>query len=195
MHRRNEANDIIKTYVLWSMGGGLIPIPLADLAAVTVLQLNMLERLATLYGVDYSRQRGKSFVAALTGSSAAKIGSSLLKIIPGIGSVAGGVAMSITSGASTYAVGQVAINQFEVADSLDDIDVGEARQAYEEAFEEGKEVAARMKEEQQQAGQGAADASSEEVFEALEKLGALRDKGVITEEEFEQQKRKLLERL
>jgi len=103
--------------------------------------------------------------------------------------------MSITSGASTYAVGQVAINHFEVADSLDDIDVGEARQAYEDAFEEGKEVAARMKEEQQNAEQGAADASSGEVFEALEKLGALRDKGVITEEEFEQQKRKLLERL
>jgi uncharacterized protein (DUF697 family) len=192
MHRRNDANDIIKTYVLWSMGGGLIPIPLADLAAVTVLQLNMLERLATLYGVDYSRQRGKTFVAALTGSSAAKIGSSLLKIIPGIGSVVGGVAMSITSGASTYAVGQVAINHFEVAESLDDIDVGEARQAYEEAFEEGKEVAAKMKEDQQHAEQ---DASSEDVFEALEKLGALRDKGVITEEEFEQQKRKLLERL
>ena len=192
MHRRNDANDIIKTYVLWSMGGGLIPIPLADLAAVTVLQLNMLERLATLYGVDYSRQRGKTFVAALTGSSAAKIGSSLLKIIPGIGSVAGGVAMSITSGASTYAVGQVAINHFEVAESLDDIDVGEARQAYEEAFEEGKEVAAKMKKEQQHAEQ---DASSEDVFEALEKLGALHDKGVITEEEFEQQKRKLLERL
>lgn len=192
MHRRNDANDIIKTYVLWSMGGGLIPIPLADLAAVTVLQLNMLERLATLYGVDYSRQRGKTFVAALTGSSAAKIGSSLLKIIPGIGSVAGGVAMSITSGASTYAVGQVAINHFEVAESLDDIDVGKARQAYEEAFEEGKEVAAKMKEAQQSTEQGA---PSEDVFEALEKLGALRDKGVITEEEFEKQKRKLLERL
>ena len=192
MHRRNDANDIIKTYVLWSMGGGLIPIPLADLAAVTVLQLNMLERLATLYGVDYSRQRGKTFVAALTGSSAAKIGSSLLKIIPGIGSVAGGVAMSITSGASTYAVGQVAISHFEVAESIDDIDVGEARQAYEEAFEEGKEVATKMKEEEQA---GKQDDASEDVFAALEKLGVLRDKGVITEEEFEEQKQKLLERL
>lgn len=192
MHRRDNANDIIKTYVLWSMGGGLIPIPLADLAAVTVLQLNMLERLAALYNVDYSRQRGKTFVAALTGSSAAKIGSSLLKIIPGVGSVVGGVAMSITSGASTYAVGQVAINHFEVADSLDDIDVTTARQDYEEAFEEGKEVAAKMKEEQKQ---GEAAEPTEDVYEALDKLGALREKGIITEEEFETQKQKLLKRL
>lgn len=194
MHRRDDANDIIKTYVLWSMGGGLIPIPLADLAAVTVLQLNMLERLADLYAVDYSRQRGKTFVAALTGSSAAKIGSSLLKIIPGVGSLVGGVAMSITSGASTYAVGQVAINHFEVADTLDDIDVTAARQDYEEAFEEGKEVAAKMKEEQEQKKKGSPQ-PSEDVYEALDKLGALREKGIITEEEFEAQKQKLLKRL
>lgn len=192
MSKRDEANTIVRNHVLLSIGGGLIPVPLLDMAAVTGLQVSMLERLAALYGVKYSRSIGRSFVTALTGSTVAKLGSSLVKALPGIGTVVGGVAMSATSGASTYAVGQVAIQQFEANRDLWDVDLGKAREAYEEAFEEGKEVVAEMKEEQE------ADPKAEtpeEVLEALEKLGDLKDKGLLTEEEFAAQKQKLLDRL
>jgi hypothetical protein len=40
-----------------------------------------------------------------------------------------------------------------------------------------------------------ATASEQEIFNALEKLGDLKQKGVLTEEEFEAQKTKLLNRL
>ncbi|MFQ5568296.1 MAG: DUF697 domain-containing protein [Rhodothermales bacterium] len=191
MSTREAADAIVKKHVLLSIGGGLIPIPLADMAAVTALQVSMLEQLADLYEVSYSRSIAKSFVAALTGSTAAKLGSSLIKMIPGVGSFIGGVAMSATSGASTYAVGQVAISQFESSGTLEDIDLDKAREAYEEAFEEGKEVVETLEEEKQNAEMD----GSEDVLEKLEKLAALREKGVVTEEEFEAQKQKLLDRL
>lgn len=44
------------------MGGNLIPIPLVDFAAITTIQLEMLQQLAELYGVNYSQSNGKAFV-------------------------------------------------------------------------------------------------------------------------------------
>ena len=85
----------------------MIPIPMLDFTAVTAIQIDMLSQLSTLYGADYTASTGKTFVAALTGSTFAKIGASLVKIVPGIGTMIGGLSMSIMSGASTYAVGQV----------------------------------------------------------------------------------------
>ena len=203
-NKREQADAIIKKHVLFSIGGGLIPIPLVDMAAVTALQVSMLEQLADLYGIGYNRSIAKSFIAALTGSTVAKLGASLIKAIPGIGTIIGGVAMSATSGASTYALGQVAISQFEASGSLEDIDVEDAKVAYEEAFEQGKEVVEEMEKEKKakEAKEKAAAAeapetteTTEDVLDTLEKLGALKEKGILSEEEFEEQKRKLLERL
>ncbi len=200
-NKREQADAIIKKHVLFSIGGGLIPIPLVDMAAVTALQVSMLEQLADLYGIGYNRSIAKSFIAALTGSTVAKLGASLIKAIPGIGTIIGGVAMSATSGASTYAVGQVAIGQFEASGTLEDIDVEDAKVAYEEAFEQGKEVVEEMekekkaKEAKEKAAAAEAPETTEDVLKTLEKLGALKEKGVLSEEEFDEQKRKLLERL
>ena len=195
--KREQADAIIKKHVLFSIGGGLIPIPLADMAAVTGLQVSMLEQLADLYGIAYNRSILKSFIAGLTGSTVAKVGASLIKAIPGIGTVIGGVAMSATSGASTYALGQVAIGQFEKEGSLEDIDMDEAQAAYDEAFEEGKEVVEELEKEKKAKEKAAAEApeTTDDILEQLEKLGALKEKGVLSEDEFEEQKRKLLERL
>lgn len=191
MSKRDQADSIIRNHVLYSIGGGLIPLPLVDLAAVTALQMNMLEQLADLYGVTMSRSIAKSFITALTGSTVAKLGSSLIKAIPVIGSVVGGLAMSATSGASTYAVGQVAIGQFEQAGDLQNVDVEEARVAYEEAFEEGKAVVEEMEEEKK----ARPPETPDEVLDALEKLSALKEKGILSEAEYEAQKKKLLDRL
>ncbi|MEN9229613.1 MAG: DUF697 domain-containing protein [Thermostichus sp. DG02_5_bins_236] len=100
-----DADSIIRSHVLWAMGAGLIPIPFVDITAVTAIQLDMLKELAELYDVDYSKNAGKAFVSALTGSTFASIGSSIVKILPGIGSVLGGVSMSLLSGASRGGTG------------------------------------------------------------------------------------------
>ena len=184
MSKEHSADDIIKSHVFWAMGGGLIPVPLFDIAAVTAIQMDMLRELADLYEADFSKATGKRFVSALTGSTFARLGASLFKVVPGVGTVLGGVSMSVMSGASTYAVGQVAKSAFGSENSLGGIDLDWAKAEYEKAFDKGKEFVSR-----------AEKSGSKDTYESLTKLGKLRDDGVITEEEFEEQKRKLLERV
>jgi uncharacterized protein (DUF697 family) len=186
MTKRQEAERIVRSHVLWSMGAGLIPIPLLDLAAVTAIQVDMLQQLANLYQVDYSKSKGKTLVSALVGSTLAKLGASLVKSIPGIGTVLGGVSMSVLSGAPTYAVGHVVIGHLETGGDFLNTDLGRARRSYDEAFEQGKTFVAGLKEKEGEA---------QDVFQAIERLGELKQKGVITEAEFEAQKQKLLDRL
>jgi uncharacterized protein (DUF697 family) len=186
MDKKQQADGIVTSHVLWSMGGGLIPLPFVDVAAVTFVELDMLEQLARLYGVDYSEGIGRSFITALAGTTLAKLGASAIKAIPGVGSLIGGLSMSILSGATAYALGQVAISQMSSGGSLMNLDLEWAKQAYQEAYERGKDVASKLEKEKD---------SSKHVIETLEKLGELKEKGVITEAEFEAQKEKLLDRL
>lgn len=183
---RAEAERIIRAHVMWSMGAGLIPLPLFDIAAVTAIQIDMLNQLAALYGVDYSRSTGKTFVGALTGSTFARLGASLIKGIPGIGSVVGGLSMSAMSGASTYAVGQVTSRHLESGGDFMNVDTAWARKQYDVAFREGKDVVSDLEKNK---------AASKQVFEDLEKLADLRDRGILTPEEFDAKKAQLLDQL
>ncbi len=184
--KNQQADKIINSHVLWGMGAGLLPLPLFDIAAVTAVQIDMLRQLADTYEVDFTNEMGKTFVAALTGSTFARLGASLIKTIPGIGTAIGGVSMSVMSGASTYAIGQVAKRHFETDGTIIDVDLNFARDAYDEAFEKGKRVVSDLK---------GREAESKDVYKSLERLGDLREKGVITDEEFEAKKREMLERL
>ena len=186
MEKPVEAERIIRSHVMWAMGAGLIPVPFIDIAAVTAIQLDMIKQLAALYESSVSASEGKAFLSALTGSTFAAIGSSLFKAIPGIGTVLGGVSMSITSGASTYAVGQVIHAQLLATGSLANIDVNQAKRAYSAAFEEGKAYASDLEKNK--------DASAD-VYKSLEQLASLKEKGILTEEEFEAKKKELLSKL
>lgn len=186
MTKRIDANRIVKNNIFLSMGGGLIPLPLLDLAAVTAVQVKMLGELADLYEVSYSESTGRRFVTALTGTTIARVGASFLKAIPGIGTAIGGLSMSVLSGASTYAVGQVAINHFETQGDLSNMNWNQARRVYKSAFEEGKRVVSDLKEDAE---------NDEDLFMALRKLKELKEEGIVTEEEYEVQKQKLLDRL
>ncbi len=186
---RHAAEAVIRSHVIWAMGAGLIPIPLVDFAAVTAIQLDMLKELALVYDVEYSQSTGKAFVSAITGTTIARLGASLVKGIPGIGTILGGASMALTSGASTYAVGQVAINYFSTSGNLSGFDPNEAKKAYESAFERGKSYASDLEKDKSTTNQAG------EIFQSLERLGKLKEQGVISEEEFLQKKQELLSRL
>lgn len=151
MDKREQADKIIRSHMLWAAGSGLIPIPLVDLAAVTALQVGMLEELAGVYGVKHTQSTGKRFVSALAGTGVASMGASVIKAIPGFGTFLGAGAMAISATASTYAVGQVAIHFFESETPLDEADMDEAKEAYEEAVKEGEKVAAEMEDDKEAA--------------------------------------------
>ena len=97
MTQREQAEGIVKTNVLWSMGAGVIPIPFVDSAAVLVVQLDMLRQLSAFYGHDFSETSGRSWISTLTAGYATRIGAQFLaqglKLIPVIGSVIGGASI------------------------------------------------------------------------------------------------------
>jgi uncharacterized protein (DUF697 family) len=70
---------------------------------------------------------------------------SFLKIVPGLGCVAGAVALPVVAGASTYALGRVFVQHYESGGSLIDLDREKAKAYFAKAYEEGKKVAVKLK--------------------------------------------------
>ena len=145
-----QAAKIVNKFMLWSMGAGIIPIPLVDMAAVTGVQLKMIKDLSNVYGVEFSEVRGKSIITALLGSivpnslSAGFLGSAF-KLIPFIGLYAGSVSMSVFSGAATYAIGKVFTQHFASGGTFLNFDPEAMRQYFKEEFEKGKAKVKEMK--------------------------------------------------
>lgn len=211
--RSKHADTVIRNHVVWSMGAGLIPVLIADIFAVSALQLDMIRQLCRVYDIDFSETQGKAIVTSLTSSTLARIGAgSLIKVIPGIGSVLGGVTVSVFAGASTYALGEVFKKHFASGGTILDFDPGRLRKMYKEKFEKGKKVVTEWKKEEenkdvkpqggveevvrptnQEPTPGAGPALSQDVIEQLSKLGELKKAGVISEEEFQQMKQKLID--
>jgi uncharacterized protein (DUF697 family) len=182
-----KAERIIRDHVMVASGVGLIPVPVVDLFLVTSLQMEMVGELAALYGSPDAIGSGKLFVTALTGAAGAKIGASLIKSIPGLGSLIGGVSMSVMAGASTYAVGQVVRGRLDEGGRLDGIDPKSLRSAYEKALQRGRKYVSDLRSK----GGGEFD----ETVKQLERLARLHQKGVLSDREYKEQKSKLLERL
>lgn len=174
-----------------SMGAGLVPIPILDIAAVTAVQLDLVKQLSQVYGVQH--QGGmidKGLITALTGSIFARIGASFIKIIPVVGSMLGGVSMAMMSGASTYAVGQVFKRHFEAGGDFSNFNPASARNLFDEEYERGKHMAEEWKKEKNNPS-----STSDDVLGKLKQLGELKEAGVISEEEFKKMKADLLAKM
>lgn len=188
------ADNIIINHVFFSLGAGLVPVPFLDMAAVTVVQLDMLKQLSRLYDVPFGEESGKSLISAIAGGAAARVGASMVKAIPVVGTFLGGVSMSVLSGASTYATGQVFKRHFSSGGDLTNVDIKKAKKIFEEAFEKGKDVAAKMEKQKKAKEEGKApEAKEKSIVDRLKDLAALRDQGIITEAEFTEQKKRLLD--
>lgn len=194
--RSTSANQIIRNHMVWSMGAGLIPVPIADFFAVGAIQLDMVRQLCKLYDIDFKENEMKAIVTALTSSGLAKAGArAAIKIIPGIGSFVGGVAMSIFSGASTYALGEVFKKHFQTGGTILDFDMDRLKKVYNEKFEKGKKVAKEVKDEEDLKREAVKKMEKEKdnAVDRLKELAELKKDGLITEEEFEKMKKKIID--
>lgn len=213
--RSKHADTIIRNHAIWSMGASfIIPIPIADVFAVSALQLDMIRQLSRTYDIDFGESQGKAIISSLTSSTLARAGArSLIKLVPGIGTVIGGVTVSIFNGASTYALGEVFKRHFDSGGTILDFDTERLKKVYKEKFEKGKKVVKEWNEEEQEAkekGETTVDEVEIEVTEAppsttpntptdhgdmlnrLKELAKMRDDGIITDEEFSVLKQKLI---
>jgi uncharacterized protein (DUF697 family) len=181
----DKSRSIITNHVIFSMVAGAIPLPLADIAAVTAIQVDMIKQIAKIHSVDYDEHAGKSFASSLAGASFARAGASIVKMIPGIGTMIGIGAQAVLSGASTYALGNIFERHFSLGGTLLNFDVEKVKSAYRALVEKGRDYAKKIKKE----------LKKDDIFRTLEKLKELKDGGSITEQEYEAAKKKLLNKV
>ena len=117
--RRALARRIVDRHKNYAAMGGLVPLPAANIASVTAVNLRMVKQLSELYGVPFQRDRTRSLIIALiagavpTGAGLAA-SSTLMWIVPG-GLVWGLGAAALTAGALTRGIGLVFVDSFEAA--------------------------------------------------------------------------------
>ncbi len=217
--REKHADSIIRNHIIWSMGAGFIPILMADVFAVSALQLDMIRQMCKVYDVEFQEVQGKAIVTSLTSTALARVTAGrLVKLIPGIGSWIGGMAVSSFAGASTYALGEVFKNHFKSGGTILDFDIDRLRKFYKEKFEKGKTVVKSVKKDDldfdadarffeaenfefdDEENQVVPDApitdqntAAKTMIEQLKDLAALKEQGIITEDEFTALKKKLIE--
>jgi uncharacterized protein (DUF697 family) len=169
---------LITRHVALAMGAAALPMPLVDVAAVTWVQVDLVERLAQRYGVEGDRTRAKAAVLALAGAAAARLGGSLVKAVPGGGWIVGGATQLALAGATTYALGQVYREHFEAEGTLTGPDFESLRERYEAYVERGRELARTLRD------QVSFDDEIDPQVEAEERLARLRRAGILTEDEY-----------
>lgn len=115
--RRALARRIVERHRNYAAVGGLVPLPAANIASVTAVNLRMVKQLSEVYGVPFQRDRTRSLIIALiagaapTGAGLAAA-STLMWIVPG-GLIWGLGASAITAGALTRGIGMVFVDSFE----------------------------------------------------------------------------------
>ena len=146
LERRFKAENLIKNHVMAAGALSVVPLPLLDIAAITAVQLRMIQKLAAMYGKTFSESPVRNTIAGLAGGvlghgAGVLTALSLAKVIPGFGSLLGIVSMPVVVGASTYAIGRVYVRHFEEGGSIYDISVDSMKSFYKEQLDKGKQVA------------------------------------------------------
>lgn len=215
-----HSDSVVRNHVLWSMGAGaFIPVPILDSVGVAAIQLDMVRQLSRVYNIAFEDTKYKAIVTSILGTFLARAGAkSLIKLIPIAGSYVGGAAMGILAGASTYTLGELFKSHFENGGTMLDVDVSRMKRQFAEKFEKNKEVVQKIKEEheknreqgeeqggfsepifseeQSEKGEPQSDDNTTSkmmnLMEELERLAALKEKGILSEEEFQMMKKKLM---
>ncbi|MBX3617354.1 MAG: 50S ribosome-binding GTPase [Nitrosomonas sp.] len=124
---------------------GLGALPVVDLVAVSAVQAKLLHSLASLYGQRWDRSTVTEFLG-LAGAGIASgyvarwLSRAVIKVIPFWGQTAGAVWGASSSGATTYALGKIAIYFFERRKDGLNVDADTLRHIYAEELKRGAAV-------------------------------------------------------
>lgn len=109
-----KADNAVAIAVAATAATGAIPIPFADMPLLIGEQVTMMASICAAYKINIKEDGLKMLAtSAISAGGAAVVGkavaTNLLKLIPGAGSVAGGVVSAGTAGAITLAMGKAFI--------------------------------------------------------------------------------------
>lgn len=112
--KKKMSQAAIATAVAAAAATGASPIPFSDAALLIPVQVSMIAGITAIFGLDISKSFLTAFVSSTIGTAGATVlgktaVSNLLKMIPGVGTVAGGAISGSTAGLLTAALGEAYI--------------------------------------------------------------------------------------
>ena len=116
--KKKRAQAAVAAAVTAAFGEGFAPVPFADAAMLIPTQITMIATITAIFGLDINKSILTSFVTSALGTGGATIlgrtvATNLLKLVPGAGTVAGGVISGATAGLITTALGEAYIALME----------------------------------------------------------------------------------
>jgi uncharacterized protein (DUF697 family) len=129
--RRSQALRIVQRHAAFSLAGGIIPLPIVNVAGVMAIIVRMVKKLSDHYGVPFEHDRARAIVIGLVGGAmptglGVATASTLGSLVPGANLI-GLAVSSISAGACTRGVGRVFIEHFESGATLGDFPTPEGR--------------------------------------------------------------------
>lgn len=142
------ADRTIRNHMFSASAAGLLPVPLADVAAISAVQAALVRRLANIYGTRYSEQAVRNTIGSLVGgvvghNAGVLTAMSLARFVP-LGGLFSLASLSVVAGGTTYAVGRVFQRHFEDGGSVSDIVVENVQGFFGEQLEQGKKIVSKM---------------------------------------------------
>lgn len=138
-----KVEKAIRDSVYASMGIGIVPLPLFNVAAVTGSNLNLARKLSDLYGVEFKEGVAKKIIIAMTGASAGVLASPIVETaligLPLIGLPLAIGTKPILNGTATYAIGRMFVTHFERGGSFIGANVDAMKEDFSAAYKNSRE--------------------------------------------------------
>lgn len=127
LRRRSLASTIVERHATYAAVGGILPVPIANVAGVAAIIVRMVKVLSDLYAVPFERDRARAIVLGMMGGAvptglAAATTSAMYYIVPG-GVLVGLAVSSIAAAACTRGIGRVFVEHYESGSTLFDLSV------------------------------------------------------------------------
>jgi uncharacterized protein (DUF697 family) len=140
-----KADNIIKSHIIMAMSAGLVPSPVVDMLAVTLIEVNMIAELAAAYHfpIPHRLVTIKVLISLAGGIGPAYLSvkfHSMLKALPLVGHAIYVGALSLSGGISVYAVGKIFQKHFESGGTFLSSENTVLRHYFVEKQAEGKRV-------------------------------------------------------
>ena len=146
---KDDLDKIIRSHVLASVGTGMIPLPIVDLAGLMGIQLNMIKKIAEVYSVPFFEEAAEKTLMSLVSYILMKnfgvVAISAIKAIPIVGQAIGSIAMPTFCGASTYASGKMFMLHFDSGGTFYSFDEEKVKNHYASLYKDGKKMASEIK--------------------------------------------------
>ncbi len=122
---KKDATSKLNYYSTTAGAVAATPIPFSDIALILPTQIAMIVHISSIYNLDFDKESAKKVTLALVGVCGAGFGIRLgvgaaLKLIPGLGSLAGGAINATVATTATKAMGELYIKYLD--DHFDDIE-------------------------------------------------------------------------